>query len=69
MKIIKVKRCPDCFYFDGDYNHRERVYFCKHPKVNFKIIIKADMAENHILVKDKIEFPKWCPLEDHNGSK
>lgn len=65
MKIIKVKKCPDCFYFDSDYQHNERVYFCKCYKVGFKIIIKGDLAIDPILIKDKIKIPKWCPLENY----
>ncbi len=64
MKILKIKHCGGCKYYDYFYDTRTNLgrFICRHPEFKnryrtYKIISRV------IALKGKI--PHWCLLEDY----
>jgi len=51
MKIIKIKSCPDCKYWDLDW--------CYHPSVQ-------NGDEDARKIENTEPIPDWCPLENYD---
>jgi hypothetical protein len=73
MKIIKIKDCTKCPYFNIDRwiydyeNHDDLAMICNYS--DSKIIKNLGRYSDEKLVNaniklEEVKIPKWCPLED-----
>ena len=67
MKILKIKYCMKCGYYDYFYDTRTSLgrFICRHPECVTKYRTYRIINRTIAL---KGEIPHWCYLEDYKGA-
>jgi hypothetical protein len=60
-RVLLVKKCSDCVYYESPFPLCGARYSCSHPKWKGKGKTIARASEGI----PKEDFPDWCPLEEY----